>query len=295
LDASVPQPLLARVVRSGAGGYVLDELTPSGPRAWWTHTGDGQPTHGVVLADGRRFGLVVDEARVDGVAPGATLVELDPSGREVGSRGLALEAGERSASISLVGAVGDEVVLERSLEALGEPSDDGSRPILTSTTVSALDVDTGIERKLVGDEQRGLSSAAGGALVRAAGVDCTLSVQGTDGPSEPRTLVGGCAGEVEGLAGMAFAIDVSPDGRYVAVVWGTLRTTGPTEARFEVLDLRSGEVVVAADLQGGFSAPLAWTGLREVSVAVPPEVAAGLAGLGGSTVQVQVVEDLEAS
>lgn len=300
---SAAQPLLvpggptaAEVVGDGGSalmaGRQLDELTSAGVQRWWTTEPGWRPSEAVVLADGRRFGI----ARAAGEGPlvsneesEVALDEIGPGGRTIDRRVLAVDAPtDSTTSVTLLGASGTEVVLERTTSSnpgTGGPGDGMTGvQITSSSTVTALDVDTGEERPVTEGTGGGLAAAAGDVLVRSVGTDCTITVQPLASDDDPRELDGGCpttSEDLDGLEGMAIGLAVSPDGRYAGVLWTMIRMTGLPDVRVAIIDLGTGEIVQDGTQEDDEPvATMAWTGDRTLSLAVDEDGAPFTVGEG---------------
>lgn len=300
--ASAPQPLLVpggpslRVIEGNAEPTQvrrrLDELTPSGPTRWWTAEPEWLQVGGVELADGRRFGLANRFA--DGEPFGQyVLDEIGPEHTSVGSVPITVDApGAWNVELGIVGAVGSDVVFVQTStftpELANDPQTPASTPRSTAQTVFTYDVDTGARRTVSEDGGGGLASSAGGILARSIGADCTITVQPLSETGEPRELHGGCPAGFEGLAGLAIELEVSPDGRYVAVLWSMIRPTGLPDSRLDVLDAQTGTRVYEVETEEWPVASLAWTGERTLTAAVDPGTAS--APRGGDPVTVETLE-----
>ncbi len=109
-------------------------------------------------------------------------------------------------------------------------------------------------------------------MVEAPGTDCTIEVT-TLANADRRTLDGGCGGTVPGLAGLATQVRLTPDGRYLAATWNTISTSGPGSEVLTIVDLGTGTVLLTRPLAAnGVTQGLAWTGERDLTVALRPDV-----------------------
>ncbi|HWJ64444.1 MAG TPA: hypothetical protein VNS19_20905 [Acidimicrobiales bacterium] len=285
--SSVPQPLLVRrewkasEVPAGTDpndrGWTLDSLTPAGTSRWWGATSGWHPVGGYELADGRRFGVAATMPTGLGVAPKARLDEISADATTVSSRPLPLEVpwGSFDASIRPIGATGDEIVLQRDVKR-SEPIDDVFFKVAITTTYTAIDVDSGVERPLFevdGTPGSGIpaaSAAAADVVVRAEDDGCGIVVSSLTG-DDPRRIAGSCPQRPVGMSGFGIQVTVSPDGRRAAVVWTGTSAGGLGVSLFEVIDLERGESIGTAKVESASLGDQSWTGVRQLSIAVGPD------------------------
>lgn len=294
LTGTVPQPLLlwggtpASPNWDDEGerpdGSWLDEITPAGARHWWRSDPGREAVQGVVLPDGRRFGLSLDQGRREDEASAYSLDEIGRDGRTASSTDLVAAEPDPDASLefSIVGTSGSEVILERRTDTVHEPTADGGYTFQVESRLVARDVDTGAERVLHESTGTTTAAAAGDRLVIAPGTDCDLQVGSLAGGGDLRTLEGGCPPGVDDLTGLADSLAVSPDGRYAAVVWRMVRLAGPGESMLAVIDLDSGALVGSADLSDRWPATkIGFTGDRQLTMAIDPDAPELPAVIGG--------------
>ncbi|MGN6695376.1 MAG: hypothetical protein ACTHN0_14465, partial [Aquihabitans sp.] len=272
-EGSVAQPVLvspqrlvselpAGVDPDQAGG-ILDAVTTSGATLWWQAEDGWFPSGGFVFPDGRRFGVANNQPLRAEEPAKARIDEIGADGAVVSSRAIQLDppSGYR-ASAGAIGATGSELIVARSFRSepdYDHPNADGGSPIYERTTFSAIDVETGAERPLLHLDSSVAAAAAGDVLVYAPGTDCTLEVSTIEG-GDHRTHDGGCNGEIEGMGGLASGIALSPDGRYAAVTWMTISTSGPGTETLTVVDLDGGGVLYSNGMTSGSINGMAWTG-----------------------------------
>jgi hypothetical protein len=265
----VPQPLLSRRAYGGEVSRELREVSASGAPLWWRAPSGWQAIEGVVLADGRRFGVAVGQPGTD--QDGYRLSEIGPDGEAVHTVGLPIDVpdGWQARGNRLIGATGTEVIVAQETESKPPESPTTEYAIHTSTKVLALDVDSGATRVLVDGEPSGPSSAADDVLARSNGTDCTLLLQRLHGGGAARTVQGGCPPGIDGLQGMAMALAVSPDGRYVAAVWNEIRPAAQAGSELIVIDATDGTVVYrAAGDPEHLVRDLAWTADATLTAAI---------------------------
>jgi hypothetical protein len=283
-EGSVAQPVLvsrqrmvselpAGVDPDQAGG-ILDAVTTSGATLWWQAEDGWFPSGGFVFPDGRRFGVANSQTLRADEPTKARIDEIGADGASVSSRDISLDppSGYR-AGARAIGATGTELIVERSSRSepdYDHPSADGGFPIYEQSTFSAINVDTGAERPLLHFDSSVAAAAAGDVLVYAPGTDCTLEVSTIEG-GDHRTHDGGCNGEIEGMGGLANSIALSPDGRYAAVTWMTISTSGPGTETLTVVDLDAGGVLYSNGMTSGSINAMAWTGARALTVSMEPE------------------------
>jgi hypothetical protein len=278
---SVPQPLLLRGTPEGTAlvagaswkpGGTLLSVTSSGSTVWWRTSGEWYPVGAYELADGRRFGVATTESTGLGIPPKARLEQIGTDGSPLGSRAipLAMPDGAFSASIRSIGVTGDEVILQRNVSRQ-VPIDPVSFKVATTTSYAALDVDSGAERPLFDTDEAAYAftpaTAAADVVVQAPDTRCELVVSTLDG-DDPRTVPGACRKQPEGLSGYAQPVAVSPDGRYVAVVWSGIDKAARSTALLDVIDLDDGTPIVSKVLPPDGVQGLAWTGTRHVTIAL---------------------------
>jgi hypothetical protein len=279
VDGSSPQPLLVLGGPTGQereeqglaafdGLSQLDSIGPDGRHMWWhrdetSHWGLGT---GVVLADGRKFGLAIGEmgSSLDGQY---AIAEISDAGATIATHPLDLPAtpANLGADVGIVGASGSRVFVQHTVhdEPLRNHTPPGSFDVLLQRDLYAYDVDshrlTAVERPRDGQvllaDDTVVNDAPG----------CKIEVRRQLGAGPVERIDGGCP---PGRTSVLQPLALSPDGELLAVDIMTL-TDGVPDETLAIVDLRDGSQRYRSTTKSPIPwQVIAWTAPRTLSLAI---------------------------